>query len=129
MYRIRNIETKNFVSKNINVVEAKKLLSSLNQREERFEAVDMDEILDSISREIRPMTEPERAAIIWMQNISFNPNATHSDFAYKMIKRLEARDYKINDREAAYLWWIVWHYRRQIDSKSVIENAKRLRKY
>jgi hypothetical protein len=69
----------------------------------------------------RPLEALERHALQALGNVTMPVGSNH--------KRLVRNIYRlrmITDKQAAYLWSLVWRYRRQIPAADLVEHARRL---
>lgn len=124
IYKIRNKKTKKFVTKGIDSVRASKLMQQLSR--EHYEIVSLDTEVKKLSTEKRQMTFEEREAIESLKGITFSTYTNnHIDFANAMLQSLAEVNPKITDKQAAYLWWLVYHYRKQINSAQIVSAAER----
>lgn len=124
IYKIRNKKTKRFVTKPIDSVKASKLMSKLSR--EHYELVTLDTELKKLSAEKRPITDEERKAIESLKWLTFSTyTSNHIDFANSMLEIIAEDKPQITDKQAAYLWWLVYHYRKQIGDKQLVSLAER----
>lgn len=131
-YRIRNRQTKNFVSKPTSLMEASTLHKRLNQTSSDpnlYELVSIEDEIKNIPDALRPMSEDEIEAIKHLNKIRYNPGAGHADFANSMLGKIEQKDFEISEKQTAYLWHILYHYRRQIDDRGLVALAERNKIY
>jgi hypothetical protein len=70
------------------------------------------------------MTNLEQRAIQFLHEIRYAPNTWHEARA-KWLHRLWRNDpfWKLTAHEQADLWWLIWHYRRQVDDAELIGQA------
>ena len=76
----------------------------------------------------RPQTPIERRARDALANVTFPVASSHKRFARNLMGPSDAAGGHpaITDKQAAYLWHLVWRYRRQIPSADLVEHARRL---
>ncbi len=70
------------------------------------------------------MTDLEKRAMKLLPPIRYAQNTWHEDRA-KWLHRLGEKqpDWKLTAHEQADLWFLIWHYRRQVDDAPVIGQA------
>jgi len=124
-YRIRDNETKKYVSKPVGSLQADEWCSKLNlTRPGRYTVVCIDVAKQEISAEYRAMTENEIRAIGMLPKVTFASGVPHKSFANVLLAQASDKEPEITDRQAAYLWWIVYHYRRQIGDQRIVQLAE-----
>ena len=124
VYKIRNKKTKKYETKNLNSIEATNLMKKLSR--EKYELVSLTDEVKKLSAENRTVTIDERKAIESLKGVTFSAyTSNHTDFANAMLQILAEVNPKITDRQAAYLWWLVYHYRKQISDKQLVSLAER----
>ena len=131
-YRIRNRHTKNFVSKPTNSIKAHdycKKLNAASSDPKLFEVVELKRVINKLPTETRPMTSNELYAIRKLKGINYATGCGHSGFANSLLIKVQNKDLTITDKQAAYLWWLVYHYRRQINDRGLIALAERNKIY
>lgn len=112
------------MTKPINSLKATKILSQLGR--EHYEIVSLDTEVKKLSDEKRQMTFEERDGIESLKGITFSAyTKNHLDFANAMLQELTEINPKITDKQSAYLWWLVYHYRKQISNAQIISAAER----
>lgn len=74
------------------------------------------------------MTDLEKRAIAALYQVSANPYSWHPRrIAALNLRATVTPAARLKCTEAADLWFLVWHYRRQIADAAVIAEADRLR--
>ena len=75
----------------------------------------------------RPATSLEyRAALaICFPKVNYTPGCAHKRFSMDINRQIHATA-GITDKQAAYLWSLVYRYRRQIPAADLVEHARRM---
>lgn len=129
-WRVKNLTTGNYVSQPIDSYKASQLMDQLNQVGEiKYKAVQVELETKKLSPEPKPMSEDVKLAISHLGGISYAPGSNHSTFANVMLQRVSEKKYEISEKEEAYLWYVVYRYRRQVESARVIIAAKQNKVY
>lgn len=127
-YQIKNTKTGNFVSEELNSWKATELCAKLTMMDNGVTDYELVEVEEpprvELSSAIRQMTEEEVKAVRVLQMIG---NIYQADFRDNMVTQVQTGGLKITDKQAAYLWFLVYRYRRHINSKELIELAERLK--
>lgn len=128
-WRVKNLTTGNYVSQPIDSYRAQKLAEKLNLFGEKYKAEPVELETKKLSHEAKPMSEDVKLAVSQLDGISYAPGSNHSTFANAMIQRIGEKKFEISEREEAYLWYVVYRYRRQVESSKVIFLAKQNKVY
>jgi hypothetical protein len=128
-FRIKNKETNRFVSKPTGYYEAKKYAELLNSSSKgrKYGIVSTAETIKELPGKPREMTDDEKRAIKSLRGISFAKNTMHGQFTNILLAKLDTGDFTITEKQSVYLWWIVYHYRRQIANPVLIQLAEQNR--
>ena len=131
-YRVRNTKTGNFVSEELSSFAATKLCGELTIISDHYEVVeDEDERLKQLeqsSPEAREMDEDEVDGIRNLYKVASIYN-DHKVFADDMYSRVQTNDNTITEKQAAYLWHLVYRYRRQIPETRIVNIAEERKVY
>lgn len=130
-YRVRNTKTKNFVTKELSAWRAEEWKRKLDRScgdDSLYEVVSMAVEIEKLSTETRPMSEDEKRALntLATKEIRFSTGAGHSDFINSLLSNNEKL---ITEKQAAYLWYIVHHYRKQINDAALTKLSEQNRVY
>jgi hypothetical protein len=70
------------------------------------------------------MTDLEQRALLLLPRIRYAPGIWHEPRA-KSLRRLwdKAPDWNLSEHDRNDLWFLVWHYRRQVDDATVVARA------
>jgi len=123
-YRVRNIVSGNYVSQPVSVTKAHAWCNKLNATGRKYEVVPLQENMEKLSTERKPMSEAVKLAILHLKNIKYASGRNDTNFANVLISRANKNELVISEREEVYLWAIIHHYRRQIDNQKLILTAK-----
>lgn len=122
-WRVKNLETGNFVSEACQYEKAEKLAAQLNWKEKKYKAVPIEMETEKLSTEFKPMSEDVKSAIPSLLKIAYAPGTNHSSFANNMLQRVNEKNFEISEKEEAYLWYIVHRYRRQITDRKIVQTS------
>lgn len=134
-YRVRKISTGNFVSEELNNWKATELCAKLidmNNGITDYEIVEAEneklKELEEAPAEPREMDYDEIDGIRSLHKVSsiFND---HKLFADDMYSRVQTNEKMITEKQAAYLWYLVYRYRRQISEPRIIQIAEERKVY
>jgi len=129
-YRVRNKSTMNFVSIATTYSQAQHLCDKLNlcSTDTSYEVVPMNADTLGISKDKRTMNDDEKLAIKHLKNVTMVSASEHKRFVRTILAAL-IDGLEITERQAAYLWYLVFHYRRQINNKDLIALAEKNKLY
>lgn len=130
-YIVRNKITKTVMTKPVRSSLAHEICSKLNRTSsnQKYELAPVSESAEKLSNVLRPMTEDEIYAVKNLTGINYSPGAGHSDFVNSMLLKVQTNDLNISEKQSAYLWFIVFHYRAQISDASLISKAEKNKVY
>ena len=127
-YKVRKEGSINYLSKPIDRLKADKLKASLDLSygDDNFEVVPCSVKPKKYAepKENRLISDDEREAIKLLSKISYLPNCDHGEFANTMLALLDDPNPVILEKEADYLWYIIFLYKRQISEQRLIELAR-----
>lgn len=132
-YRIRNINTKKIVSEPVAYHYAQKHCALMNNNFDidAYEVVRADADLPEVER---AMTSSEKLAVKNLTIVTFKTGVGHYSFIKALCEKINKHDFTITEKQSAYLWFICYHYRRQLLKKSpigtfLVDSAKRNKVY
>jgi hypothetical protein len=130
-YIVRNKITKTVMTKPVRSSLAHEICSKLNRTSsnQKYELAPVNESAEKLSTVMRPMTEDEIYAIKNLTGINYSPGAGHSDLVNSLLLKIQMNDFQISEKQAAYLWFIVFHYRKQISDAFLISKAEKNKVY
>jgi len=121
-YRVKNKKSKKYMCKPVSSGQATKLCRQLNlyhgTNDFTIESTSAD--AEQIPETIRELTMDELEAIEELQHITFPTGVNHKSFAQSLLALVESGGNQISDRAAAYLWYIIHRYRRQLRNTRII---------
>lgn len=127
-YRVKNTKTGNFVSEELNNWKATELCSKLtmmNNGVTEYEIIEVEEKHQAESASpIRRMTEDEIKAVRALQQLK---SIYQSEFRDSMVVQVQTGELKITDKQAGYLWFLVYRYRRNFNDAELISTAEKLK--
>lgn len=124
-YRVKNTKTGNVVSGELSSHEATKLCGELSLISDWYEVVDVEEIPEHKEASvIREMTDDEVKAVRALQLLK---NIYQSDFRDSMVVQVQTGGKKITDKQAGYLWFLVYRYRRNFNDHELIATAEKMK--
>jgi len=124
-YRVKNTKTGNFVSGDLSPYEATKLCGELTLISDWYEVVDVEETVGHKEQSaIREMTEDEIKGVRALQQVK---NIYQAEFRDSMLVQILTGSLKITDKQAGYLWFLVYRYRRNFNDQVLISTAEKLK--
>lgn len=131
-YRVKNTKTGNFVSEELCNVAALKLCGELTIISDHYEVVEVEDErvkqLDEASPEPREMDDDEIDGIRNLYKVSSLYN-DHKKFVDDMYSRVQTNQKMITEKQAAYLWYLIHRYRRQIPETRIVHIAEERKVY
>ncbi len=134
-YRVKNTKTGNFVSEELNSWKATELCSKLTDMHNGLAIFEVAEIedekvkeLEEASPEPRDMDDDEIYGIRSLHKVSSIYN-DHKTFSDDMYSRVQTNQKMITEKQAAYLWHLVFRYRRQISETRIVNIAEERKAY
>lgn len=131
-YRVRNTKTGNFVSEELSSTAATKLCGELTIISDHYEVEEVqDEKLKQLEEapaDPRDMDDDEIDGIRSLHKVSSIYN-DHKIFADDMYTRVQTNQKFITEKQAAYLWHLVFRYRRQISETRIVNIAEERKVY
>lgn len=134
-YRIKNTQTGNFVSEELNSWKATELCAKLTDMMNGLVIYEVVEIEDERVKQLeeapptpREMDDDEIDGIRRLYKVSSLYN-DHKTFADDMYSRVQTNDRLITEKQAAYLWHLVYRYRRQIPETRIVHIAEERKAY
>lgn len=131
-YRVKNTKTGTFISKELSCAAATKLFSALTINADHYEVVESEDEkvkqLEEAPAEPREMDADEIDGIKDLHKVSalFND---HKKFSEDMYSRILTDEKLITEKQAAYLWYLIFRYRRQMPRHRIVEIAEKRRVY
>lgn len=126
-YRVKNTKTGNFVSEEVSSALATKLCYELLTTADHYEVVEVEDEkvkeLEEASPEPREMDDDEIDGIRKLYKVTSLYNH-HKNFADDMYSRVQTNKKMITEKQAAYLWHLVYRYRRQIPETRIVNIAE-----
>lgn len=131
-YRVKNTKTGNFVSEELSSTAATKLCGELALISDHYEVLEVEDErvkqLEEAPAEPRDMDDDEIYGIRNLYKVSSLYN-DHKTFADDMYSRVQTNQKMITEKQAAYLWHLVYRYRRQIPETRIINIAEERKVY
>lgn len=131
-YRVKNTKTGNFVSEELSCTAATKLCGELTLISDHYEVVPVEDErvkqLEEAPAEPRDMDDDEIYGIRNLYKVSSLYN-DHKTFADDMYNRVQTNQKMITEKQAAYLWHLVYRYRRQISETRIVHIAEERKVY
>lgn len=131
-FKVKNTKTGNFVSEELSSTAATKLCGELTIISDHYE---VEEVLDEKLKQLeeappepREMDDDEIDGIRNLYKVSSLYN-DHKTFADYMYSRVQTSQKMITEKQAAYLWHLVYRYRRQIPETRIIQVAEERKVY
>ena len=137
-FRVRKISTGNFVSDELSPHKATELcgkLTDFNNGVTDYEVVEsVNEKLKELEEapaDPRPMDDIElKAARKLYPSVTFHLGAgSHKNFAEDLYNKVLTGETTITEKQAVYLWHLVFRYRKQIDDQQLINIAQERKIY
>lgn len=137
-YKIKNTQTGNFVSEELSSWRATEYCAKLTEMSNGlviYEVVEVEDEkvkqLEDASPEPRAMDDFEKeAAREVYESIGYPLGAPRQkNFAKNIFSKVQTNDLTITEKQAAYLWNLIYRYRRQIKNKKLIEIAEERKVY
>ncbi len=134
-YKIKNTQTGNFVSEELSSWRATEYCAKLTEMSNGlviYEVVEIEDervkLLEDASPEPRAMDDDEIDGIRKLYKVTALYN-DHKLFADDMYSRVQTDEKMITEKQAAYLWYLVYRYRRQISEPRIIQIAEERKVY
>ncbi len=134
-YRVKNTKTGNFVSEELSSWKATELCAKLTAMMNGlviYEVIEFEDEkikeLNEASPEPREMDDDEIDGIRNLYKVSSLYN-DHKTFADDMYSRVQTNQKMITEKQAAYLWHLVYRYRRQIPQTRIVHIAEERKVY
>lgn len=131
-YRVKNTRSGNFVSEELSSTAASKLCGELTIISDHYELVEIEDEkvkqLKEAPADPRDMDDDEIYGIRNLYKVSSLYN-DHKTFADDMYSRVQTNQKMITEKQAAYLWHLVFRYRRQIPETRIVNIAEERKVY
>lgn len=134
-YKVKNTQTGNFVSEELSSWKATELCSKLTEMNNGLVIYEVVEFEDERLKQLEGTTSPPREMdddeIDGIRNL-YKVSALYNDhktFADDMYSRVQTDQKLITEKQAAYLWHLVYRYRRQIPQTRIIHIAEERKVY
>ena len=134
-YRVKSTKTGHFVSDELSSWKATELCAKLTAMMNGlviYEVIEFEDEkikeLNEASPEPREMDDDEIDGIRNLYKVSALYN-DHKTFADDMYSRVQTNQKMITEKQAAYLWHLVFRYRRQISETRIVNIAEERKAY